>query len=219
MKKSNKIRTIKKAAYVAAELARANAIIRSQKAKIKELEAESDSFPLRLWMLLMDVLQDKNSFHYPDLQTMNLIDSQHNSQVKLDVKASDIICIVSEPKSRKKNIFINQADPNLKNKVKKYVLNNNELNFEKLCLFLDPLSHHLVTVSKSSIVNVIYYEKSNKDLLVLNQKINGMEKEEPIKLSRKIGMKNFIKVKNLYLEQISLQKRLFGYKKVNGINY
>lgn len=211
------MKTIGKIEKLESQLLKAKKIISKQKKIIQELEEESNNFPLRMWMVLMDILNDKKYFHYPDLQTIKLIEPTFNELISLEVKASDIVCITAINKSRKKNFYLIETTEGKAIKVKKYIFNNNDYNFEKLREFLDPLSHSLVVISKSAIVNVRYFDQSNSNTVTLNEVIPGMEGIKPLSLSRVIGLENFIKVKEAYRYQLSLQKRLFDYKNQNGL--
>lgn len=199
------------------KLLKAKNQIKKQKELIKELELENNSFPLRLFMMMMDVMQDPKYFHYPDVQSIKVIDPVFNEITEMKLKASDIVCITAVKGTRKKNIYVNEADKSKKDQIKQYIFNNNDHNFNSLCQYLDPLSHSLVVVSKDAIVNVEYFDKSNGSMLTLNKKLSGLEKLKPIALSKALGLDNFIKVKEDYRQHISLQKRLFDYKTRNNI--
>lgn len=214
---NTEMKTITKIEKLESQLLRAKKIILKQKKLIQELEEESNNFPLRMWMVLMDVLKDPKLFHYPDLKTIKLIDPTFNEITSLEVKASDIVCITAVNGSRKKNVYLIESIEGKANKVKKYVFNNNDYNFEKLREFLDPLSQSLVVISKSAIVNVKYFDQSNSNAVILNKVLPGMERIKPLSLSRVIGLQNFIRVKEAYRYQLSLQKRLFDYKNQNGL--
>lgn len=192
-------------------------IIRLQKQRLRDYENELNSFPMRLWIILMDILQDKKSFHYPDLNDLRVFDEKFEEFVTLSIKADEVVCIQAIPKSRKKRIYIEHILNNKQSEIRTYLLNNNELNFNKLINYLDPLNHHLVIVSKYAIANVKYYDKMKSNKLQLSYSFAFPKEIKFIDLSDKIGFEDFVKVKGLYQYQISLQKRLFDYKNRNSI--
>jgi hypothetical protein len=196
------------------EIAKLKQKVKQQRAQIKLLKAEISAFPLQMWLVLIDILQDKKSFFYPDLQKLKVKDLQYNNHQEIELKASDIVSVLAEPKSRRKFIYVDLASDGNKY-LRVYVLNNNELNFSKLALFLDPLSHRLVQISKSAIVNVAYYDVAGKEQVILARDFPELAKMRVQKVSP-TGMKEFQIVKNAFNYNISLQKRIGDYKNTIG---
>jgi hypothetical protein len=174
--------------------------------KIKILQENEISFPMRLWMALEAILEKE--FHNPkptELKVINLIDENET----VEVNANEIICIIPETKGRRKIIYLKQNEI-----IKKYFFNNNNVNFSTLCKQIDPLNRYLLKASKSAIVNVGYYDLSKNKLLQLNIKSKELNSVKPIKTS---ASNDFLKIKHGIEYRISLQKRVLGYKSSNNI--
>jgi len=194
-------------------LEKALTIIDKLTAQIKKLEENQLNYALDLWEGMEYILQDKELFPTINKQTLKVYDPIYKEFLSVDFIADNIICICAEPKTRKKHIYTYETDI----KIKHYIINENETTFKTLREQLDKLSTHLVVASKSAIVNVKFYDMAQNKFLILKlgYKFNAQIKYKPLKISPKIGLENFIKVKEGFENRILLHKRAFHY--INSI--
>lgn len=182
---------------------------------VSAYEEEELSFPLRLYSALEAILDQDRTFYFPVPKQINVVNSFDENE-KLEIKPSEVICIVSEDKNRKKTIYLKET--NAKGEaIKKYSFNNNVYPFKTLSNYLDPLSHYLLKASKKAIVNVAFYELTKRNSLQLNFESTGLKAIEKIKtFSPKGGLSKFLsdfhKIKEAYKNRILLQKKILGYR-------
>lgn len=194
--------------------------------RIKMLEENEIEFSLRLWLALEDILEKDTGFYHPDNLELNVFDNDFEVSRTITISPKDLICVITDKNPdvkgntrRKKQLFIKEASANGDNKVRTYTLNNNELNFKKLCNQLDPLSHFLIVVSKSSIVNVKFYNKIQNNELTVNLTEEIPETVKTIAITdSKTTRENFNKIKEAYDYRVLLQKKVLGYKYSIGID-
>lgn len=197
--------------------------LRLAKERIKELEENEISFPFRLWLALEDILDKDKGFYHPDNLDLSVFDNEFGVNKAISVNPKDLICVITDKDSdskgntrRKKLLYIKNGSADSHNTVRIYTLNNNDLNFEKLCNQLDPLSHFLILVSKSSLVNIRFYNltQNNQLKINLNDELPDTIKNISISDSKshKETVGNFNKIKEAYNYRVLLQKKVFGYK-------
>lgn len=203
--------------------------LRLAKERIKELEENEIAFPMRLWLALEEILdKDKGFYHPPELE-LNVFDNDFEINRTISISPKDLICIVADknPDSkgntrRKKLVFIKSDSADSSNKIRKYTLNNNKLNFQKLCGDLDPLSHFLLVVSKNSLINVKFYELNQNNELKIKLTDELPDTVTTIVISDSKAhsktTENFNRIKEAYNYRIMLQKKVFGYKYSMGID-
>ncbi len=187
------------------------------------LRDTNSKFPTMLWKALDALLPFDKAFFNPDVKHINLIDKSNDSKeiIKLKISPLDIICILSQPKPREKKFYILQKTTSITPVIKSYILNSQKYNFETLCPYLDPLSHHLTRVSRNAIVNVAHYELVKKHLLQCI--LNNESKSEyfRVKISAKREDTKFIRefkiIKEAHTRRILLQRVALGYKVDNGL--
>lgn len=203
--------------------------LRLAKEKIKGLEENEIAFPLRLYLALEEFLDKDKGFYHPDYLDLNVYDIDAEINRVISINPKDLMCIITDtnPNSkgnnrRKKLLFIKNDTTETGNNIKSYLFNNNDFNFEKLRNELDPLSHYLLAVSKSAIVNVKFYDlaKNNELEISLNDEIPDEIKIISISNSKahRATIENFNKIKETYNYRISLQKKALGYKYFHGID-
>ena len=197
------------------DLGQALTIIEELVTHIDRLEEVQFNYALDLWEGIEFILQDKNLFPTINKQSLKVFDPIFKEFLSVDFMADNIVCIIAEPKSRKKHIYTYETEA----KIKHYIINDNEMKFEVLRERLDKLSTHLVIVSKSTIVNVKFYDKEQNKYLVLKPeyKFDAYIEYKPSNISRDIGLENFIKVKEGLENRILLQKRASHYKNENEL--
>jgi hypothetical protein len=203
--------------------------LRLAKERIKELEENEIAFPLRLWLALEDILDKDKGFYHPDNLVLNVFDNDFGINRTISISPKDLICVITDknPDSkgntrRKKLLFVKNVSADSDNKVRTYTLNNNVLNFEKLCNQLDPLSHFLIVVSKSSLVNVKFYDQTQNNELKINLTDELPDTVKAIVISdsttHSATIENFNKIKEAYNYRVLLQKKVSGYKYSIGID-
>lgn len=203
--------------------------LRLAKERIKELEENETAFAIRLWFALEEILDKDKDFYHPDNLELNVYDNDFEINKTILVNPKDLICITTandtESKGntrRKKLLFIKSTSEDSYNKVRTYTLNSNDFNFEKLCNQLDPLSHYLIVVSKAAIANVKFYDLANNNELIINLNSDFPSEIKYINLpsskSHSLTIEKFNKLKEAYDYKILLQKKVFGYKYLIGID-
>lgn len=194
-----KIKTLKQAKSVIAKLLNG----------INNLEKEEHQYSLDLWMAMEELFQDEKLFPATNIKSLKIFNPSINEHETIPFIVENIVCICAEPKKRKKHIYTYDT------KISHYTINDNQLTFNKMCSFLDPLSTHLVVISKSAIVNVKFYDKKEKGLLKLKSELtlDNIIKHSPRKISPKLGLQNFIKVQSEYEYRVLLHQRVLRYKK------
>ena len=171
-------------------------------------------FPLQLYNGLEALLEHDKEFYNPDIKELSVVDKRYGTKqtVKLKISPSDIICILSQEKSRRKNIYIIEKQSGSIGIVE---FNNNKFNFESLCKHLDPINNYLVLVSKSSIVNVAFFDLRKKNTLQFSQKVDNINISEihvPAQKTTDMLLNNFRIIKDAYSRRRLLQKTILGYK-------
>lgn len=200
--------------------------LRLAKERIKMLEENEIEFSLRLWLALEDILEKDKGFYHPDNLELNVFDNDFEVNRTITISPKDLICVITDKNPdakgntrRKKQLFIKDVPVGSDNKVRTYTLNNNDLNFKKLCDQLDPLSHFLIVVSKNSIVNVKFYDQIQNNELKINLTDELPEAVKTIAISdSKTIRENFNKIKEAYDYRVLLQKKVIGYKYSIGID-
>lgn len=176
-------------------------------------------FPLQVSSALDALLSFDSKFYQPGFTELSVVDKRYGLKQtrKLKFRPSDIICIVSQEKSRKKDIYF--LEDNSGN-VTSVEFNSNNFTFETLCEHLDRLNHYLVVVSKSVIVNVAFFDMVNNEILRYCGERDNILDTLNFRLSRKINSgltyKHFTAVKEAYNRRIFLQKTVLGYKMDTG---
>jgi hypothetical protein len=195
------------------------------KQRIKELEENEIAFPLRLYLALEEILdKDKGFYHLKNLE-LNVYDIEFEINKAISIDPKDLICITKPlnqnlkgNNGRKKMLFIKDD----KNNVKAYLLNNNSFSFNKLQNQLDQFNYYLIIISKNTLANVKFYDivKGNKLKINLEGELPGEIKRLSISNSKthSTTIENFNKIKEAYNNRISLQKKVFGYKYLHGID-
>lgn len=194
----------------------ANKLIEAQRNRIYELEKEELSFPFRLYLALEALLDHDPIYQLQQPAEINVLDEEfgiYRRGVKL--LAKDIISIHSIDK-RKKAIYVRQENTDRRNSIKKYIFNNNDYNFDTLCKLFDTLSHRLIKVSKTAIVNVAFYDISSDNYVRLISPRPELENIKEIKISSRKSVydtfkNDFIKVKEGYRKHLLSQKKILGY--------
>lgn len=177
-------------------------------------------FPLHLYSALEALLDYDKQFYNPDLKELSVIDKSYGSKEtrKIQVSPADIICILSQEKSRNKNVYVFERELN---SIKCFEFNNQKFKFETLCEHLDPVNNYLTHVSKNAIVNVAFFDLVKKRLLKYNGSAGETVGFTTIKISDKeqgqIFLQNFTTVKGAYNRRILLQKNTLGYKTDLGL--
>ena len=177
-------------------------------------------FPLHLDAALEALLEYDKRFYKPDLKELSVIDKSYGSKEtrKIQISPLNVICILSQKKSRNKNIYIFEKELNL---IQCYEFNNQDFKFKTLCEYLDPLNNYLIHVAKNAIVNVAYFNLVKNRLLEYNGLGGKTEEFSTIKISDKgkgdLFLQNFKTVKEAYIRRILLQKTSLGYKTDMGI--
>ncbi|MBN8698707.1 MAG: hypothetical protein J0L54_03785 [Chitinophagales bacterium] len=200
--------------------------LRLAKERIKMLEENEIDFSLRLWLALEDILEKDKGFYHPDNLELSVFDNDFEVNRTIAISPKDLICVITDKNQdvkgnnrRKKQLFVKDVSVGSDNKVRTYTLNNNALNFKKLCNQLDPLSHFLIVVSKNSIVNVKFYDQIQNYELKVNLTDELPEAVKTIAVSdSKIHRENFTKIKEAYNYRVLLQKKVIGYKYSIGID-
>jgi hypothetical protein len=197
--------------------------------KIKELEENEIAFPFRLWLALEEILDKDKSFYHPDCVELRVYDIDFGVSRIISINPKDLICITTDKNlgskgntRRKKLLFVQNDSVDNDNKVRTYLLNSNDLNFEKLCNQIDPLSHFLILVSKSTLVNMKFYDLTKKNQLKINLKDKLPDTITNITIpdseSRNATIVNFNKIKEAFNYRVLLQKKVLGYKYSIGID-
>lgn len=203
--------------------------LRLAKERIKELEENEMAFPFRLWLALEEILDKDKDFYHPDDLELKVFDYDSEINKTISISPKDLICVITyeNPDSkgntrRKKLLLVKNDSAEGDNKIRKYILNNNDLNFKKLCNQLDPLSHFLIVVSKSSLVNVKFYDQTQNSELKINLTDELPDTAKSITISdskpHSATSGNFNKIKEAYNYRILLQKKVLGYKYLIGID-
>jgi hypothetical protein len=198
-------------------LSEASKLIEVQQNRIFELEREEISFPLRLYSALEGMFDHDHAYKLQPPAEMNVFDEEFKFfRRKFPIMPEHVICIVSAEKKRKKIIYTTEENTDGTIAIKKYLFNNNEYNFDELCKLLDKLSHRLIRVSKSAIVNVAFYNIGTDNYLRLCIPNELLADVENIKISNKKSeydtfKSDFIKVKDLYRRHVLTQNRIIGY--------
>lgn len=120
------------------------------------LKDNNANFPLHLYTALEALLDYDKQFYNPDRKELSVIDKSYGSKETRKIKISpiNVICILSQEKSRNKSVYIFE---NELNSIQRYEFNNQDFNFKTLCEYLDPLNDYLIHVAKNAIVNVAFY--------------------------------------------------------------
>jgi hypothetical protein len=185
--------------------------------RLKDTHAD---FSLSLWFALESLLEHDQEFYNPQKKSLSVVDRNYGAKEtkKIHLSPSDIICIQSENKSRRKKIYFQETVTELINCV---YFNSNDFNFEKLCKYLDPLSHYLVVVSKSAIINVGFFDLVKKQILKYNGPKGDHTVPDQLNMSTGKGaesyLNNFNVIKEAYKRRILLQKAVIGYKNDLGL--
>jgi hypothetical protein len=182
------------------------------------LKDSNIDFPLQLFNALEALLDFDRKFFNPDSKSISLIVRTDDTKeiIKRKLSPADVICILSHKKSREKKFYVVERSQSGGHLVKSYIFNNQKYNFETLCKYLDPLSHHLTMAARNTIVNVAFYNLVRKNLLQVN--INRDSKSEyfQVKMSSKSKEDRFIQefkiLKEAHNRRILLQKAALGYK-------
>lgn len=174
--------------------------------------------PLQIWNDFKGLLEYDRQFYNPDAKEISFVSvsNQLKETIKLKISPADIICILAEDKDRRKNFFI-QEQTAKSEVVKCYLFNNNKYNFDTLCKYFDPIEGYLSVVSKSTIVNVAFYDLENKATLKYNRKHGPNEVPETIKISTSTKINSFKNIKTAFTRRILLQKAAIGYKNDMGV--
>ena len=181
------------------------------------MEEQEQTFPLKLWQAIEYFSDDnKKYFSSVDLVELNLIKPLNNNEevnVKMKIHPKNIVCIKSETGRARGKIFFIKSE--VTNDIELYRSNKNNLSFEKLILELDRLSHHLVIISRNSIVNVEFYNLIANNLILKKDIFDNNSDITKHKFtntdsSQKLR-KDFIIVQDTFKFQSMLQKKLFGY--------
>ncbi len=194
----------------------AHKLIDVQRNRIYELEKEEIAFPFRMYLALGEILDHNSEYQLQPPAEINVFDEEFKIYRRdFKIIAKDIICINTVTK-RKKAIYVRYENEDDSISICKYIFNSNEYNFDTLCKFFDPLSHRLIRVSKTAIVNVAYFEMASDNYLYLSTPRPELAKVEKIKISRNKSeydtFKNdFIKVKEGHRNHVLEQKRILGY--------
>lgn len=186
------------------------------------LRDQDIDFPLRFWNGLEALLEYDKKYFNPALKKLSVVrkNSQSKETIKLELSPANIVCIVSEEKSRRKNIYVLEKNSAGKDVINCYLFNSNEYNFESLAEYLDRTNKYLLVVSRNAIANVAFYELNEKHLLHFNRPGLKLNPPSPIKMSAKkeddLRVKAFKIIQEVYKGKILLQKAAIGYKNDMG---
>lgn len=123
---------------------------------------------IEAWKLIETVTESYESFLNPS--PVPVTAQVKGKSVQFEIKATDIVCILSN--ERGKAIYLTKnircVDGNIID-TDKITVNKDEMTMDKLSSLLDSIKYHLYKVSRSSVVNLAYYNL-NKTKLELELK-------------------------------------------------
>lgn len=167
----------------------------------------------------LDAILDYNyELFHPPAKLFGVVDIELGQNKKIKLSPEKVVCIIAKniegkKTGNKKFIYVIDTDTKNEEVIRVYTIQS---SFEKLLGKIDPLRNYLAIVSEGVSVNVAYYNIGKNKVLkptLEHKEITSIQSIKfPTGKPAKINQEKYELIQRHYLNRISLQKKVIGYK-------